>query len=428
MEAAHRAGLAQLSELNQFIADENWAAAETLLVRIHSGLDQHKVFFQSKSRHPFYAPFANQHAKVAPEIDRQRREAALEVWLAAAESAQPQYEQEEQRIAALLEEVRGGRAAWNGQTLEELELIGALRQQWLDVQLQMLRALGYWQSALATDADRPGVLSRIEELRSAHEAYSKALQAAIVGIIDLDSQRVASEEIPNRYATFLMALAPIADWTEAENIAGAPRWEELLAPVLARYLQRSPELQARLNIYRAATNRVLHWRERVATAREKAVRQDSPEIAMRIAEATAPGAQFQGLHAGRFGGVFQLQTPAREALLAVSSLQNQPGIVGPCHRLPWEEAALLSTFRHSTYVAARVPDSAAYDAAARRLQTDLLLDRGFAPLTLEAARAQYALQRREPLVLLGTIREIQLEPWAVRFAQLPPSGRAFVRF
>jgi hypothetical protein len=197
--------------------------------------------------------------------------------------------------------------------------------------------------------------------------------------------------------------------------------------VRVRYLQRSPELQARLKVYRAATTRVLRWRERVAAAREKALRQDNPEIAIRIAEATAPSAQFHGLHAGRFGGVFQLQTPARDALVAVRNLQDQPGIVGACHRLPWEEAALLSTFRHSTYVAARVPDSATYDAAARRLQADLLLDRGFAPLTLEAARAQYALQRREPLALLGTIREIQLEPWAVRFAQLPPSGRAIAR-
>ncbi len=400
-------GLNKLKAVDALIRDKKWDEAARQLFELRDGLDELGFWFEGAQAADAYEPYDQRMQTIQPnwwQWWREQNNALIDQQLGA----------HAPNFASLLGEVEqaasavasSGKGRVQNQELAGPDLVSHFIGRWQQVQLAALlaRALDW-----SRDGDQEGWdRTRTTALETAQLQFSSDMPKALAKLIEADAARISPGEVPDIYARYLSACAPIA------ALAGEAATVPVLAPALDKLAAREPAFHQRVAAYRAATAQVLRWRERAAAAAAKARQSQFPQLEVVFQQSFAKDTQHAGLvsasdpqNGPRFLDPIPLVVED-----ASPRFLNQPVAAPNVLPIPTREGELVSRYAGHCYAAMTLRADLNSQVAA--LRRDLLAEQ-HPPLTLEAYLALDAAHQRRFERVGGTVASYELQAMVTRY-------------
>lgn len=247
--------------------------------------------------------------------------------------------------------------------------------------------------------------------------WATKMSGLLPQLIVADAGRLTEAEAANRYMQYIDVIAPLALRTQSSKLS------EAVEPALQQLLQTAPQGLALVDRYRRATDDMLAWRARLATAQANQLNAGSPALANLFVQANESSDDYQGLfekHNNRIHTA-TLRTPAA-TLLQIS----MPKMMDASVRI--DDLSLPSAggrFTLSAYrdrVFANVPANIDLTTQVEALKKDLLVGESQPPLSLYSKMALDSAAAIDLSAIGGTIKGLYLEPVIARFAAFPTAA------
>jgi hypothetical protein len=322
-------------------------------------------------------------------------------------------------VTAAASQLQSSPAAKVGdQSLGGPACFGYFLTQWRETQLNALRCRAIDWGRRVTIPRRtflpvPSLANRVDDAQ--YSAFCDQLVQGLAAIIAADAQRAGSSEASALYAAYLQVLGKEMPRMADQRLVAAVQQS------LDTLIAKSPELGEQVTAYRAATDELLRWRERVAAEEVAAHDASFPPSSEVLTKAFTRRTDYDGL-------VSQNQTAFSEARLlapapevlggAVGQIVDQPLRLGRIASLPGGKlgVAVYNNRHYATLAMPQIPD------AVDSLKRDLLVAEQTPPLSLAAAIAVASAEQGDLVAVGGTTQAVYVEGLIPRFATLPAAA------
>jgi hypothetical protein len=396
---------AAVEKLTKLINQQNFPAAEQLLIKTYSELWPMAGFIHPYGRGPIYKPFEVVDGAIRTEMTRQRNETAKKVlaeksqlWLTQRDAFLQEIEVASTQLAST------GSVSIDGQSISGPVAMEKLSQKWSSVHLELVKVamLNY---ALGGQ-DQTSLVEQAKQLAGAMEkCFSDMIQA--------DARAAAPELARQRYVEYVSTLAKI--------VTRVDQWtpERAFAEPLAALAAKAGLTESVAN-YTRATSEILRWREKVASAQTTSMQKEFALVTNELPQKLLSRSEFEGLYEP------QQQHPL--PMLSHSSYLVFPHLVeqtmkskvsaNDLVRLDGEKPYFVSQMKNGIYC--RVPSSIKVESGLAGLTNDLLVDADHPPMTLTSAVALSTANLGEYESFGGEVTGVELSAFATRYITFPP--------
>jgi uncharacterized protein (DUF2267 family) len=402
LDKSAAAGLRRLPQIQALLAQQKFVQAEGELNEVIDEIVRTAVWFPTFDFKPFLIDI--------PQANELRRKHALAELQLISEQG-PQFPALEQELAqAAVDLGSSGQCMWNGKPTTGPELLLALQTNWPQWQAAHKRsAMAAW-----TIDQIIGNATQYPTFIAAEEKFSQALPAALVKLIQSDTQRVSPTDAVALYPQYVSACAGLC--------AVGPRQELQAAfkPALTA-LATKAGLDKEVDAYRAATEPLLAWKRFLARAEAKRLAAQTPPVhdwASRVCG--SPHQPNSIIPAQGSIGMAKVINSVNQVLPAVLPA-GPPATITVGDVVPVSAAGQRWVARYQKRVFALVaaPPADSWKAAVAQLEQQLLVNPQLPPLTLDAATALTSARLGVFENVGGPVEQVVVEPLLTRFITLP---------
>jgi hypothetical protein len=410
----------QLPKLQKLIERQDWDTAERELHEVLDEIEVFAIFMQADERVSIFAPWQDASRAIALALETNRKAAALKAFDDRIAATKPD-------LAKLLADVsaaasslkKADKHAIADKMLTGPELVAHFDAAWQKAQVAAIKTLALeWARSTRTDT---APTASWTQWRADYDKFAASFGPALKALISADAARVSAADAPALYQAYLPAVADLVD-----HSAGA--LASTLQPALDELVAKSPELTANVKAYRAITDDLLRWRERIAAEQAQAIAKD-----FHAAEAKTHAA-FQ--RSGDSTGFFEAEpmktakarlteTAAKTLLTGSPKLVGQKIVIADVCALGGASQAGIARFHDRLYARTTLPTAALTEEVAA-LETQLMVTPVQPPLSLLATRAVRGARRGDLVQCGGAVSGIFLEGHVTRFATLPDAAATLV--
>lgn len=406
---------AKIPAIDALVKKGKWIEAERELQLILDELEGPAAFYDGKNRGEILAPFAEISKTVLDGRRTFDRETFRKGFTAAQTAYDAAHAQFSKEAAAAAEAVRTQRkASIGGTALEGPETASALLLQFRAVGGLGLQARGWaWCDVEQYNPDRVAVIE------TQHEERFAALLEALPALIDADAAAAPPDDARALYGRYVVALAPLA----AE--AADPQVRVTLKSALGRLAAKHPTLPADVQAYAEATGEILRWRKRSVEAAAAARRTGSAPFLPLVIEAGSGGGTGQGLFSSAAKTTADCSFAYPLDLVAErmkTQLSGKATAAPDVRRDPASSDSRGVSAYSPRLRATAILDPTVWAPNARQLLLELQITDKLPPLTLEAAAAQYQVERGLFTEVGGTIAGFRFQPLAGLFSGWSPEA------
>ncbi|MCY2964774.1 MAG: hypothetical protein NT069_14240 [Planctomycetota bacterium] len=276
------------------------------------------------------------------------------------------------------------------------QLITAALDHWSELQREVIRyEVNYWYLKKSRDAS----------VEQEYEAFRTQIGNLIAEVVAADAERINEAEARPLYLAHVTAIAPIVARSFDDKL------HDILRAGLDPLLEKSPQLRVEVDGYEQATEGILTWRERAATAYAKSRRKEFTNLVETYSAASQRVQPLRGLFSNvqKPGSLFD---PADRLMQVVAPQMINKKVV--LVQIDGSRASNQSTYSRlqggcfASLQLNRMPP-----ATVALLKSDLLVTDERPPLSLKAAGAIWAAEN-------GCVDEIGADVTAVEFQALAP--------
>lgn len=398
-----------LAKQQEAINNGQFESAEKALESLVMKVDPDVAFLAPSQRKPYAALLYQLMGACTDKLDQKRVVAYRQQARSALGKNLQDIQQLDAEMARIVSELQSGGKAAIGEndSATPIDAIDHLDQLWGNASAALLRNWSIQRSYGGEPSDEP-----MRQLTSTTIGHLKSIISA--------AAKVPTENPRGTYAAIIEKITTL-DRRSNQSVSAACESE------LGQLAAADPSLPAQISAYEEATAEILRWRKKFARQQAKRLTTTYPILA------------------GRLGGM-AVQTEHRRApMFRGPGSRPRPltvqQISGNCSWTVYESGKHLIGNRVSDSDTIRttsrtsvVPFKGRYyasvavglplDAQIESLKADLLLDDEHAPLSLDAAAAIGSAELREYDSFGGIIRNVHMEPTAVRFISLPSAASA----
>lgn len=405
-----------LAKIEKLVQRQDWDTAEKELLEVFDDIDAFAVYMKPEDRIGLYSPWNSVNPPIMEAMRAKRKAAALAMFEERAAAAKTDHAKLLADIQAATASVqKTGKHTLAGKELTGPELIAHFDTVWQKTQVAALKSLAI-EWARGHQADRALPTPAWIALRSDYEQFATAATPALAALIAADAARVDAASAAALYQAYLPAVADLVDHTGGKS-------ESALQGALDAVLAKSPEATANVSAYRAATDELLRWRERVANEQAKAKQANYQE-----AHALARAAFMRNVDSAGFyepepaNGVPKLYEAAAKTLVVGSpKIVGKEVLLTDIAALGGTSQAGIARYRDRIYGRVTLPIAAmATEVAA--LENQLMVSATQQPLSLAATRAVRGARRGDLVSAGGLVGSVFVEGHVTRFATLPDAA------
>ncbi len=276
------------------------------------------------------------------------------------------------------------------------QLITAAIDRWSELQREVIRyEVNYWYLKRSRDAS----------VEQEYEAFRTQIGNLIAEVVAADAERISEDEARPLYLAHLTSIAPIVARAFDDKL------HDTLRAGLDPLLEKSPQLRVEVDGYEQATEGILTWRERTATAYAKSRRKEFTNLVETYSAASQRVQPLRGLFSNvqKPGSLFD---PADRLMQAVAPQMINKKVF--LFQVDGSRATNQSTYSRlqggcfASLQLNRMPS-----ATVALLKSDLMVTDERPPLSLKAAGVIWAAEN-------GCVDEIGADVTALEFQALAP--------
>lgn len=406
--------LGALKQLDDQIKQQKWTAANAKLENLLEEADEVGRFPDQKEAEQLFRPLVDRIPQVRPGFLAEKKPGLIPALREEFASLRPDLDGLRLQLAAVSNALKENKEVrWNDQVIAGPDLL----VQWVETWPKTDRAVS--QAAAVLHSIGSPAEIELKSLRSDYEAARLQGISLVRELILAEPSSMSTALVEVRYAGYLEVIPRLTTALHATP-------EELLnsTGALNQLAARSPDLSAKINRYRAATDESLRWRRRLAQRYHKNFREKKPaagSIANLLDRPPALPGQEGPAGLKRTNQTFWSLDQPPEFVAAVwiehwkdvtASIQkpavrwptgSDPQFVSPWHR----RAAVEVVFPRQTM-----------NDLNQSLAKDLLTGENHPPLTLETAMALHTATHGPYLELAGNLISCQVDPLPDRLFDL----------
>jgi hypothetical protein len=420
----HQKANLALQNAQKLVREQQWLKAYLYLEGIFDEVTFYTAFLSASES----AALLTDYQRLLPEISSMRhRQLRAQVQSKLEQAGAPLVPDTQTLLAAVTAATSTLQSAptadVDGQSLSGPQCLDSFARQWQGVHLKALRCRAIdWARRLTVPQLNylpvPESPNRVDADR--YRDFCDQMVSGLAGIVAADAHRATAGEAAQLYPQYLTVLGKMLPRMADDRL------ETAVGSALEQLAAKSPELASQVTAYRAATDELLRWRERVAE--EEAGAHDG-----QFPVSTPVLEQAFGSRTGYRGLVVPQQTGFDEARLFGHCPEVLIGgadqIVGRSVRVG-DIAALqggqmgVAMYAHRHYATLPLPVLA---EAVESLQRDLLASEQAPPLSLAATVALASARQGDYRAAGGTVQTVYIEGLVPRFAVLPPAALPMTR-
>lgn len=404
------------SKIEKLVERKDWEAAEREWLQVEDDVEVFAIYMAPEQRVGLYSPWDNVRVVIPQTMDAKRREEAAAYLKSRADAAKPDHAKlllEVQAAAASVQ--KSGKHTIDGKELSGPELIGHFDTAWQKAQVATLKALAIeWARGHGVSTTLP--TPEWKSLRSDYENFAKAVGLELARLIAGDAARVDTASASALYAAYLPAVADLVDHCGGDL-------ESALQASLDQLAAKAPELKANIDHYRAATDEVLRWRERIASEQAKAKDAAFPAARPLVRTAYERSTESGGLYVPEAPEAPPelLDAAAKALFFGSPKLVGKDVSIADIVALGGASQAGIARYQDRIYARLTLPIAAMQEEVAS-LETQLFVTSDQPPLSLSATRAIRSARRGDLVCVGGAVSGVFLEGHITRFATLPDAA------
>lgn len=360
---------------------------------------------------PFTRPYGTARETIAPRADAIRRKDANAELIKAREALTPKFSE-------LLSQLQSGDSATRGESGPQR--LVRFTNEWQAAQLAAIQCIGLDMARIDLEPREAG--PNLVALAQEQQKFATDAVEQIVKLISDDAARVSPGEARRMYQDYVVAVTPLILLGDRAELTVK------LQSTLDALVTRSPDLQIQVEAYRAASEDLLRWRERVANSYTKRQADTFPPLPETFVAAAMNSKDERERLFQPISGTEQatLNGPGSITATVVGKLLQGKNV----HTLNLIGARNGSGFsiseaRNSVFARCSFPIDTT--TAAEELQTALLVQESSPPLTLAASVAIESARRGDLMSIGGTISNIVIEGKSSKLANISDSDWGYVR-
>ncbi len=411
-----------IQNVQKFQREEKWLEAHSLLEETYDEVTSYTVFLSAQEGEQYLATYGRMRQEIMPRRNtllRQQVQAKLEE---VGTPIVPDTQGLLDAVAAAATSLQSGpTASVAGQACNGPQCMDQFLRQWQGIHLNAVRCRAVdWarRVPVRTVAVVTPRANRVDD--ALYAAFCEQLIQGLASIVAADAQRISATEASQLYAQYLQVLGPPLSRMSDDRL------ETALMLALNQLVAKAPELNEQVTAYRAATDELLRWRERVASEEAAARDTQFPASQTVLEQAFAARENYRGLLAAVEPTLAEakLQGSCPEALIGAGNQVVQRSVrIGRTAALPGGTAA-VAAYGDRHYATLPMPQVA---QAADLLGRDLFVTEQTPPLSLPAAVAVASAREGQFEAVGGTIEHVFVEGLIPRFAVLPPAAFSMLR-
>ena len=248
-----------IADLEEKARNKKWEVAETDLYKVYDRLEMGTVFLTHEEIQAIYTPFVHVESAVRNAMNETRSHKAKEILTLAHKQALPDYASIVAAMDGAIQELgMKDTAAWNGEQINAQQLIVKFGDTWREAQVGALkaRAIGWAlksrRHARLSETSSPTVDPQTgDKGAEEYNAFSQQVKGCFARLVDVETSRMKSEEIPSKYIELLRGLATIARETDNAEFAA------VLNQSLAKLTAKNTDFEKQVKQYDLVTSDVL---------------------------------------------------------------------------------------------------------------------------------------------------------------------------
>ena len=391
--------LAELKQLDELIKQRKWTQAHAKLEGLLEQADEVGRFPDQKEVEQLFKPLAERIAQVRPGYLAERKPNLVTGLREEFAALRPDLNALRLQLAAVSSAMKENREIrWNDQSVTGPDLLGQLVASWPATDQAVS------QAAAVLHSIGPPAETELKSLRADYEAARLQAVTLVRELVLAEPASLSASVVEARYAAYLDVIPRF-------TIALHATPDELLASTgaLNQLAARSPNLAAKINRYRAATDDSLRWRRRLAQRYHKNFREkkspSGPVASLLDKPPALPGQEGPGGLKRTNQTFWSLEQPP-EFVASVWS-QHWKGVTTsiqkPTVRWPaGSDPQFVSAWHGRVVVEVNFPRSKLNELN-QTLARDLLSDKDHSALTIETALALHTATFGPYLELAGSI-------------------------